>query len=985
MKLVRHILNVLLTTSLTSSVVAQSPPYSVLTVNDGLPSNTVYGILQDREGYMWFGTDAGLARYDGSTMRIWTSSDGLSDNEVLSMYEDPIGRIWCLMLNGRLSYIANEKAYGLKDHPEFAQIRPASGFLGMAVDDEGYYWFGGIGGELYSWRAGKVRTHSVADHRFTPPQKAMVLPLRLGNGRVRVVVNGSLYACRAGEPGLLRSWGAQLNGIPMVSVSGDSLVANGANGPLVLHDDVDTAIPVTHAHPPAAFRPPHLFKDGTIWHATGGYGIVKRYPVDRERPTTLILEHLMVHMLFEDSEENIWCSTDGEGVVLISKADRELSLIQASREQRHRTVTSVLMTKAGDVIFGTAGGAILRLRGDLMDTLLLPPVPQPARERVRDLQEAADGAIWFTTDMRSGRFGSGRGSKVEFVKVLDDRMTQGEVLLDWGQKSLATGADGTVAASAFGLAVLEDGEYGLVFAYRKRYHAGIQRIYAPHVMPDGTIWFETMDLLHRLKKEEGTSVQVPIPGSHVRITDIDALEDGTLVIATAGNGTFLLRNGDILARFTTGNGATSDQCKAAVVRDGRILVATDAGAYIIEDPLGEQRIQVFRPTGVSPLRDVEDIDGDDEHLYLATPDGLCIVPLPLKGPAVVRPLLHVQQVLVNDTTKALKDSVEMLLGDRLTIALTALAYTAPEQIRIEWSTSLDGPWQPTERVTQFNGLTAGRHDFHFRASLPHGPWSSIRTVAVSVLPPWYRTSLALFAAVVLCATFLFLLTRAYFRSNVRRHKDALLKQLATQEERHRIASELHDDLGADISHLLLLTRQTTSSATIPPRQLEQLASLDKHAHSLMHKIDEIIWSLDPADDELRSTLAFIQRYAEQFAASHDLVFRTQPIPNGPPVPCSSKERRDLYLVVKELLQNVIKHNVVHTLRVVLSFHDHEMIIILEDDGTLRPMNGPNGRNGHGKANIMERLDRLSGTLRTEPLGPTGTRTTITVPIPTQVA
>ena len=62
----------------------QSPPFSVRNTADGLPSNTVYGMLQDRDGYLWFGTDAGLARYDGTSFRSWTTSDGLSDNEVLS-------------------------------------------------------------------------------------------------------------------------------------------------------------------------------------------------------------------------------------------------------------------------------------------------------------------------------------------------------------------------------------------------------------------------------------------------------------------------------------------------------------------------------------------------------------------------------------------------------------------------------------------------------------------------------------------------------------------------------------------------------------------------------------------------------------------------------------------------------------------------------------------------------------------------------------
>lgn len=969
----------------TGSAWAQDPPCTVLTVRDGLPSNTVYGMLQDRKGYLWFGTDAGLARYDGRSFRVWTTSDGLSDNEVLSVHEDPLGRIWCLTLNGRLSYVHDGKAYGIKEHPELALIRPASGTMGMAVDNEGFYWFGGIGGELFSWRGGVVKEHRVVDRSMPMVQSGMTLPLRTRDGHVRVFASGSLYGCRGGEPEYIRAWDIQSTGIPMVSAVGDSLVAHSAKGLVAVHDGKDAAIPVSEAAIPGSYRPPCVLEDGTVCHSTGGYGVVLRYPAARQLPTKLILEQMMVNSTIMDREHTLWCSTDGQGVVRINSSDRDLTLIQASVLQRDRSVTALLRTRSGHLVFGTAGGAIFKLRGNTFDTLLLPPVPLSARERVRDLQESVDGAIWFTTDGRTGRIVLGKNPRMETIASVDDRLSRDEVPRNWGQKSLATGTDGTVAASAFGLAILEHGRHGPLFAYRKRYRETRDRIYAPHVMPDGTIWFETNERLHRLQRGAGPSEQIPLPGSKDRITDIDALEDGTLVIATAGGGTLLVRDGKIIARFGTDGGAPSDQCRAAVVRNGRILVATDAGAYVITDPTGAPTIRAFQRSAGSPLRDVVDIDGDEQHLYLATPDGLCIVPLPLHEPFNMAPLLSVEQVLVNDSIKPHTGTVEVLLGDRVTVVLSPIAYTAPGQVITEWSTAEDGPWQPANREIQFSGLAAGTHRFHYRASLPSGPFSAIQSLTVLVIPPWYRTTWASVLLLLLCAVLLWLFSSAYFRAKVRRQKQAFMAQLATQEERHRIASELHDDLGADISHLLMLSRQTATSGLLSTRQKDLFARLEEHAGSLMHKIDEIIWSMDPEDDELFSSLAFIQRYCEEFAGSRGLTFRTHALPIGPPVPISSKARRDLYLVVKELLQNIIKHNDVSSLRVGMAVPENRVLITIEDDGVPKKEPKTNGRNGHGKANIMERLHRLNATLTTGPIEPGGTRTTITLPIPTERA
>ena len=87
-----------------SFLFSQQPSYLQFTLNNGLPSNNVYYVIQDKAGYFWFATDKGLARFNGYNFNIYTTNDGLNDNEIFDIYEDSQNRIWFSCSNGNLSY-----------------------------------------------------------------------------------------------------------------------------------------------------------------------------------------------------------------------------------------------------------------------------------------------------------------------------------------------------------------------------------------------------------------------------------------------------------------------------------------------------------------------------------------------------------------------------------------------------------------------------------------------------------------------------------------------------------------------------------------------------------------------------------------------------------------------------------------------------------------------------------------------------------------
>ncbi|KAK6020374.1 Two component regulator propeller [Ostertagia ostertagi] len=86
---------------------AQTAPMIHYTMEDGLPSNNVYNVYRDTKGYLWFGTDKGVARYNGISFQTYTMADGLPDNEVYMIKEDKQQRLWMILSNGKLCYYRN--------------------------------------------------------------------------------------------------------------------------------------------------------------------------------------------------------------------------------------------------------------------------------------------------------------------------------------------------------------------------------------------------------------------------------------------------------------------------------------------------------------------------------------------------------------------------------------------------------------------------------------------------------------------------------------------------------------------------------------------------------------------------------------------------------------------------------------------------------------------------------------------------------------
>src|SRR4051812_34261015 len=116
---------------------SQEYGYTRYDSKDGLASSTVYCITQDAEGFMWFGTETGLSRFDGTHFRTFNLDDGLPDNEVIQLFTDSKGRVWISPFKKTICYYYKGKIYTQKNDPLLKRIHINSNVVRFAEDDRG--------------------------------------------------------------------------------------------------------------------------------------------------------------------------------------------------------------------------------------------------------------------------------------------------------------------------------------------------------------------------------------------------------------------------------------------------------------------------------------------------------------------------------------------------------------------------------------------------------------------------------------------------------------------------------------------------------------------------------------------------------------------------------------------------------------------------------------------------------------------------------
>ncbi len=327
--------------------------------------------------------------------------------------------------------------------------------------------------------------------------------------------------------------------------------------------------------------------------------------------------------------------------------------------------------------------------------------------------------------------------------------------------------------------------------------------------------------------------------------------------------------------------------------------------------------------------------------------------------------VFLDEFLVSNQKQAL-DHVKMynFRPDQNTVQFTFSTLNPLGKEQIEYSYLLEGSYGKWISLGMnssviFPSLPSGTYKFHLRAKIPGTKnWIYLEEpVRFEIATPWFRSWWFKLLVILLSAVIIFLITRIYFQRKIEKQRAILERQKAVQNERDRIAYDMHDDLGSGLTKISYLSKEAI-------RKDENRGELDRiHETSveLVKNMSELIWAMKVENDSLADLMSYLRRYAmEYFETSRISVqmeldeFREDQLISG-------EIRRQVFLIFKEALHNIVKH--ADTERVFIRIHVGEKLqILIRDYGKGLKPEVERNRSGNGMKTMQERISRLKGTM-----------------------
>lgn len=894
------------------------------TVATDLPNDHVHVLLEDRSGAVWMGVSgAGLARWRDGRFDLFTPREGLAGRDVRALVEDPAGRIWA----------GTENGVSIVDHGTVRSFHTLPGsnhdiINGLALSRDGGVWI------ATATRVCRARESSVTcDSRGYSAVVNTVL--EDASGRVWV---GTAHGVWRGT----ERWLAGESVTTLRQARDGVLFVGGGDGGVAVIGDDDRIIQFGAADGlPAGGAVVDITEDreGSVWIATynGGLGRLKpkrvlTYSMDDGLPAKV------VGSIVEDANGAIWAGTQC-GPVSELRGGR---FVPRFTDVTKDACAWVLWpTRDGALWIGTRGSGLFRWLGGRM--MHIGVEDGLSDNRIAGLFEDRDGVLWIGTEL--GGLHTYQNGRLSRAFGPADGVVSGYLA------SFAQDREGRVwiGSNANGLSVYEHGRFHTFGADEAPPTHNIANLL---VDSRGDLWIgsATSGLFrHRNGRYEPFGEAQGLGDRLIAVLVED--RDGTLWVGTA-HGISRLTREDIDA-----------------VADGRRASL----APIILDRSDGMRNSEGSGGGLDPsgLRD------RNGRLWFSTIDGIAVI-----DPGSFRPNRVVPAVLVTSTTLGDREvplahggAVNVPAGtSAIAINYTAFSLLAPSKVRFRYRLrGLDTDWQDVggRRTAYYTRLAPGTYTFEVIAANNDGVWATAPATASLVVAPflWERRSVQV-AALALALLVTGVVVRQVSLRRARGRMAELEREQALDRERSRIARDLHDDLGARLSHIAIMSSR--------PPSTDRDGRIGQAARDAVQTMDELVWAVNARNDTVDSFAYYIAQFAEEHVVAAGLRCRLDLPAELPARTLGAEVRRHLYLASKEAINNAIKHSKGSEIRVSLHVEPSALVVAVSDDGQGLPATVD--PTGNGLKNFRERMAASGGTLHVETGPAQGTRMIFTVPL-----
>jgi signal transduction histidine kinase/ligand-binding sensor domain-containing protein len=977
-----------------TSFAASLPNYitRVWTTDDGLPGSSIMTVIQSHDGYLWLGTPSGLARFDGARFTIFDGGNTpeMQRSHMTCLFEDAKGTIWMGHQTGELTAYQDGKFHAVPIKAKWHSGR----IYAISADQAGDVWLLNGNGELARMKDWFVIPSPPGK---TPVRLTLTMKPKGGfwiqrDNEVWELVAGQLRPVHFDEPPVNR----YIQGIG-ASLDGGLWVMTGSR----MRKWKDAQWVEDWGPAPWEWGVVHTLlerKDGSLAAATSDHGLYLVFPGQGSLQfcrTNGFPDDWITSSLCEDHEGNLWVGTGNSGLAMLRPGN--ITTLNPPDQWRGHAVLSVTAGPDGALWIGTEGASLYRFH-DGSWTNLGGNVGLNHRY-VWSVVLDAQGRTWAGT--WGGSLFWGNESRFELLPELKDfhapipallALPNGELLIGTGiglmqyepgkitwlarepefafpdVRTVIETPDGTLWFGMFG-GGLGRLQQGTLRQFRRSDGLSSDFVRCLHLASDGTLWIGTFNGLNRLKD-----------GRFVAITKKQGLSDDIIcAIEDDGRGYFWLSSHSGIMRVSQ---TELNRCADGQVTQLHCLTyGRSDGLPTLECSGG------FQPASCQTA---------DGRLWFPTSKGLVAVdPGYVRTNTLVPPVV-IERLLVDDRVvsegTAPKPPLRIAPGwHRFEFQFTCLSFAAPEKVRFRYR--LDGvetKWVETQspRKAYYTHLPPGNYRFRVLACNNDGVWNETgATLAFTVEPAFWQTwwfRAAGGAMLVLAGGGIAWLDA---RRRMRRKLERLERQQVVERERIRIAKDIHDDLGANLTRITMLSESARSGLDDSRQVAGHLDQIHNTARELTRAMGEVVWAVNPRHDTLDSVAAYLEEFGQSLLRTAGIRCKMNMPSQFPARVITAEVRHNLFLAFKEALHNAIKHAGASEVRISLVVEPAAFTLAVEDNGkgfvseTLlagTPGGLPRHRAGNGLANMRQRLAEIGGHCEIESAPGKGTKVTFTV-------
>ncbi|MBI1782832.1 MAG: ATP-binding protein, partial [Sphingobacteriales bacterium] len=956
-----------------------------LDIGQGLQYSYINSICQDKNGYIWIASDYGLSKYDGTYLTTYTEKEGLPDKIITHITTDDQNRLWISTIKGVCVFDGNSFLQ-FSDNEKLL-----SSFSGRIIkDSKGKMWVELEGKGLLCVEGKKFTIYNSYNNfqEVVSPDKVIDengflwfnTPggiINYNNNRYSYFNPGShilerITAVREDKKG--NAWFISYN-YGVTKFDGSYFThyekKNGLSDNAIISLTVD--------------------KMDNVWIGTRYNGLNK---FDGSTFTIYTKEQGLsenkIICSMHDGQGNIWIGTAGGGINKLN--ENGFTEIIPLTEFKNSRIRPIIKDKRGDLWFGTEASELYSFDGSKLTKHLERNINniQGFRSAIMD----KDNNLWF------GKHEGGGIYKYDYKQLcyystenIESSMLS---LFEDNNRTMwmGTSLDG---AGAFNGSIIN--------YYNEAFGFSGNRVFVVRQDKKNNLWFGTEE--GGLVKYDGKMFTVfsEKQGLFAKsITSITEDEKGNLWLGTLDAG---------LCKFDTRLKDSTGQGSSFTYYGEKQGLAFNAVWSLKEDANGQ--IWVGTDNGLSVLVPQKDSAGGNNKSYkvysFGLQDGLKATDFNLNGVCIdndnriwwgtgkaliTRDLntsfntykpysLNIKRIEINDAfcdfknlSASLKnkirfDSVAAYQNypaqlslpynfNHLTFHFAAIEWQSPHKIKYSYRLiGSDNKWSnPSSQTTaDFRNLSYGAYELQVKAIGESNEWTDAFTYKFSIRPAWWQTWWFKIIAFLLSVFTLFLITRFIYLLRLRKQKAQLEKQLAVQLERQRISAEMHDDIGAGLSGVRLLT-ELTKNKIKDERASGDMEKIYQSVGDISARMKEVIWSLNAENDNLDNLIHFLVKQVKAQLEHYPAEVKINIPASVPVISVSGEARRNIYLAVKEAVNNIIKHS--GTAKVELEITcDEQLKISIADNG--KGVN-PDSINdaGNGLKNMRQRMKTLGGKM-----------------------